>query len=218
MSDLTDTKKKIGHAIKAGFSTLEVPGELSRKVSTQLRLEAKLKSGTDLVIACSEVKAGRPPGSFALYWLFSLSGGFIYNTMQACGLSAHPNIQTPLIFSCTSHNLTSSSHFEVSPTADFDAVAAAICQDIHVQALPIIEGFETAPERMLDYILKRGPGVVRNPFTQCAILMHMANRIDLLDEIIKVASTSQGFYDFKDPAEARAAIIEPIAKWFKSNT
>jgi hypothetical protein len=214
MSELAETEKKVGKAIKACFSALAVPGELSKKVSSKMRLEAKLRSGADLFIACAKVKRGRPPGAFALYWLFALSGGFIYDTMKACGLSAHPNIQTPLIFSCTSHNLTSASHFDVAPAADLDMVAAAICKDVREQAVPLIEGFETAPERVLDYILGRGPGVVRNPFTMCLILMHLAHRTDRLEEIIQVASIAQGFYDFKGPAEARAGIVEPLARWF----
>ncbi len=216
MSDLANTKKQMGQALKNQFSELEVPGELSKKVSTKMRLEAKLTSGADLAIACAEVKGSRPPGTYGLYWLFALSGGIIYDTMEACGLSAHPTFTTPLIFSCTSHNLRSASHFEVSPSIDFHAIAAAICKDVREQAFPIIEGFDSVPNRALDYVLSRGPGVVRNPFTTCVILMHLAGRTDRLDEIIKVASTAQGFYDFKGAAESLAMIVEPLANWFKS--
>jgi hypothetical protein len=122
----------------------------------------------------------------------------------------------PLIFACTSHNLPSVSKFEVGPKADFDAVAAAICKDIREQAFPIIEGFDSEPDRGLDYILKRRVGVFRNPFTTCVILMHLASRTDRLGEIIDVASTVQGFYDFKGTADARAKIVVPLTKWFES--
>lgn len=216
MSDLAETKKKMGHAIKAHFSELVIPCQVSKKVSTKMRLEAKLKSGARLVIACSEVRGGRLPGAYGMYWLFSLAGGFIYDAMDACGLSAAPNFSTPLIFRCTSHNLPSASHFEVSPAADMEMVAAEICRDVQEQALPLIEGFESVPERVLDHILERGPGLFRNPFTMCVIMMTLARRKDRLDEIIQVASTARGFHDFKGPAEAQANVVEPLAKWFES--
>jgi hypothetical protein len=217
MSDLADTKKKMGQAIKTHLTELKIPSEQSRKISSKMRLEVKLKSGADLTISCVEVKGGRMPGSYGLYWLIALSGGVIYDVMKACDLAAHPTITSPLIFSCTSHNLPSASHFEVTPSVDFEVVAAAICRDIREQSLPIIEGFDSEPNRGLDYILKRGPGIIRNPFTTCVVLMHLAKRTDRLDEIINVASTAKGFYDFKGATEAETNIIEPLNKWFISH-
>jgi len=214
MSDLAETKKKMAQAIKSHFQELKVPGEVSKKVSTKMRLEAKLKSGADLAIGCAEVKGGRLPGFYGLYWMFSMTGGPIHDIMTATALDADPHSARPYVITCTSHNLSSASHFEVGPNTDFDGVAAAICKDIREQAFPIISGFESEPNRALDYILSGIPFAVRNPFTTSIILMHLAKRTDRLDEIINVASAREGFYDFKGKTEARANIIEPLAKWF----
>ncbi len=214
MSELSEARRTMGRAIKAQFSELEIPGVVSRKVSTKMRLEARLKSGADLFIACSPVGRGHVPGAYGLYWLFSLTGGFVYDVMDSLGLSAAPNFSTPLIFSCTSHNLPSASHFDVSSAVDVDSVAATMCRDVREHALPLIAGYESEPEHVLDYILRRGPGVVRNPFTQCVILMNRARRIDRLNEIIEVASAARHFYDFRGSADARRTIVEPVANWF----
>ncbi|MEJ8845040.1 hypothetical protein [Variovorax rhizosphaerae] len=217
MRDLAETKKKMGQAIKSHFSSLTLPGGVSAKVSTKMLLEAKLESGADLLIACADFKGGRAPGYYGLYWIFSIGGGVIFDAMAACGLSEHPGFQPPIIFTCTSHYLGESAHFEVGPNADVDAIASAICQSIRTHAVPIIEAFDSRPNDALDYVLAGRPGSVRNPFTTCIILMHLGNRRDRLEEIIKVASTAtKGFHDFKGAADPIAQIVEPLAKWFES--
>lgn len=217
MSDLAATKKKMAQAIKSRFQALTVPGERSKKITaSQMRLEARLKSGADLVLGCADVKAGRPPGSFGLYWMVSLTGGPVQEIMEAAGLGADPRSARPYVFTSTSHNFPSASHFEVSPTADFDAIASAIVEDMREQAFPVIEGFESEYGRALDYVLERRPGAVRKPFTTCVILMHLSGQPSRLNEIIKVAGSAQGFYDFNGDADARATIVEPLAQWFAS--
>lgn len=216
MSDLTATKKQMGQAVKSQFQALKVPGEVSKKVSApQMRLEAKLKSGADVAIGCAEVTRGRPKGHFGLYWMLSMTGGPIQETREATGLDKDPNAARPYVLTTTSHNLPGPSHFEVGPTSDFDAVATTICDDIREQAFPIIEGLELKPERGLDFVLQT-PGAVSLPFTTAVILMHLSRQTNRLDEIIKVASTKQGFYDFKGADDARARIVQPVAKWFAS--
>jgi len=218
MSDMTDTKKRMGNAFKAHFCKMVVPGEVSKKVSTKMQLDARLDSGADVVLACPEVRAGRPPGAYGLYWQFSISGGPILAAMEATGLAASASFHGPVVFALTSHNLPCGSHHEVFPGVDFDAVAAAIGRDMREYAFPLIEAFNSGFDQALDYILKRGPGGIRNPFTTCVILMHLARRPDRLEEIVHAASTKQGFYDFRGPAEADVRIVQPLARWFESHT
>jgi hypothetical protein len=220
---LANTKKNMRHAFKTLFSELHIPGEVSKKVSIKMRIEATLDSGAKIVFACVEVSGGYPTGTYGLYWILSVTHGPILEIMKAVNLADTPVGDDSYVFSTTSMGLTTPSHHEVSADADFAAIALTISTDMQQYAFPIIEGFDSKPNQLLSHILtprsgtkspQIGAGAYRNPFTMCIILMHLAKRTDRLEEIIKAASTLQGFYDFKNKDEAQAKIIDPIAKYF----
>lgn len=217
MTSLAATKKAMGNALKTQLSKLTLPGEVSKKVSVKMRLQAQLDSGCEATLACAEVSGGRPTGHYGLYWLVSLREGPIHKVMVETGLDKAKNFHGDILFSATSQNISAPSHYEVGPDADFSAIAAAICGAMERDAVPIITAFNSDPGAAVDYLIEKGPGRTRNPFTACVILLHLAKRTDRIDELIAAASSRPGFYDFVDSPNPVKSIVEPVARWFQAH-
>ncbi|HYC79531.1 MAG TPA: hypothetical protein VEC17_00735 [Candidatus Binatia bacterium] len=121
MNDLINTKKKMRQAIKKHLLALKVPGEIPQSKKATVKwggyVTLKLTSNDDVHIGCAEVKRGRRPGYYAIYWIIIISGN-----------------------SFTSHKF-SPSHYDVGPNSDFDVIAEAVCKDIKKYSFPIIKRF-----------------------------------------------------------------------------
>lgn len=215
VSEPSETRKRMGRAFKARMGGLAVPGQVSAKVSTSLRLEATLKSGCTVTLACASVTGGHPVGHYGLYWLLSLSNGPVLAAMTAIGLHARQGWHGPVFFRGTSHNLADHPHHEVGPHTDADATAAAIYEAFTTVAFPLIKAFEFDHDAAVDFILDRGKGHVRNPFTASAILLTMAGRLDRLDELVARTTDVVGFYDARTAADARTSIVGPVTDWLQ---
>jgi hypothetical protein len=214
MNELSETKKKMGAALKHQLGKLVLPDEKTKKVISKQNLEVTLNSGCKAYIGCAEVKAGRAPGSYAIYWLLSLSEGPIFEAMMATGLDKSNSFSGTVFFVGTSHNLSGQSHYEVSPYIDFEDTAQAVCKAVTEIALPIVKAFGSDHNAAVDFVLGGGQRYVRNPFTICIILLNMCNRLDRIDEVVAKAGEVEGFYDYKSVSDPKTSIIDPINKWF----
>lgn len=218
MSNLIETKKKMGNLLKTYLSKLILPGEISKKVSTKMRLEANLELGCKAIIACAEVKGGRPPGNYGLYWLLSLSNGPIYEVMQATNSDQSQSFSGNIIFRGTSHNLKSgASHYEITSETDLEATVSIICSDIKKICFPIVQSFNLDFLDAIEFVKNNGTGYVRNPFTACIILLGLSKSLNRIDEIISIAKDNPSFYDFHASPNYKAHIIDPIVQWFEQH-
>lgn len=218
MIKLDETKKSMGLAFKNMATKLSLPGEISKKVSTKMRMEAKLEDGANVIIACAEIKSSRVPGNYGLYWLFSLSDGPIYNCMQNLNLHVSQSFSGNVILRGTSHNLNSGeSHYEINSCVNFDEISSSICNDIERFCFPILEEFTHHYSGGVDFIRNGGAGFVRNPFVTSVILLGLIKDLDRIGEIIDAAKNDHRYYDFHAAKDYEKEIIEPIQHWFLNN-
>ncbi|CAN5789574.1 hypothetical protein BH11MYX2_BH11MYX2_02350 [soil metagenome] len=207
-------KKRVGASLKSALSSLTLPDEISKKVTSKMRLEATLRSGAIVTLACADIASGRPYGSYGLYWVLSIKGGPTEDVMTKAGLAAAKSWSGPGFLSVTSHSLERPSHFEVTPTTDTDQLAVAIATSMERRALPLIAAFEEQPELGADLLLTGLPLKVRNPFTTCVILLMRAKREDRIAEILAAAPGNPAFYDFAACPDPETQIVEPLRAAF----
>ncbi|HEY4057218.1 MAG TPA: hypothetical protein VGM39_11450 [Kofleriaceae bacterium] len=210
MSATDHSKKRLGASLKFALSQMTLPEEATKKVTSKMRLEATLRTGASVSLACADVSTGRPYGCYGLYWVLSIKGGPTEDAMIKAGLHASKSWSSPGLLSVTSHSLETPSHFEVTPTTDPDAMAVDIVASMKRRALPLIAAFEELPEQGADLLLTGLPLKVRNPFTTCLILLLRAQRRDRFAEVLAAAPTVPTFYDFAACPDPQALIVQPL--------
>ncbi|MCA9157303.1 MAG: hypothetical protein KDA72_03195 [Planctomycetales bacterium] len=215
---MNEAKKALGKLLKLELASLVLPGELKKKTSTKMNLEATLTGDWSVFIGCADVKGSREKQAFGLYWLLSLSDGPVLKIMESLALDKAPGFSGNVIFRATSHNLQPErSHYEANSKSDLESIAEIIRSDLERTCLPIISAFCVDHRKAVDFILDSGASYVRNPFTAAVILLGLANDFNAVDEVVSAAGTSERFYDFHRVANPNSEIVQPILNWFELN-
>ncbi|HEY4183276.1 MAG TPA: hypothetical protein VGM90_40915 [Kofleriaceae bacterium] len=214
MSAADHSKQRIGASLKFALSQMTLPEEATKKVTSKMRLEATLRTGASVSLACTDVSSGRPYGCYGLYWVLSLKGGPTEDAMIKAGLHAATSWSGPGLLSVTSHQMEKPSHVEVTPKSDPDGIAVDIVASMKRRALPLIAAFEQEPEQGADLLLTGLPLKVRNPFTTTLLLLLRAQRRDRFADVLAAAPNVPTFYDFAACANPEELIVKPLLALF----